>query len=294
MTAKERNYVAECFRRNMKYIKSDVDYECLFNPDNREKIGIKAVEDERKRSINLIFGKEGKKSTKRPRPSVGMNLDDVSPSLRTMLSLEILIDIYTIRKHCNLNEEELDGNTKSFESALLANFCSFTSTDKFFGFLRTYLENVSEQERKGIVMLLLREFHLVDSIPKFYEFISLSINNMPRISEEELEHGFVSTFLLFPSGVILATSLLVHNEDLGNTLCDAFTREQGTSFVRGRYVWQFLSVLVSLVGDERRRSIVKKVRPSLLDIIKESNKEEIEYSKVFLDAIGIDLENIKA
>lgn len=180
MTAKERNYVADCFKRNMKYFKSDVDYAGLFDPNQVEKIDIRMGEDEPKKNSSLVFGRENKKSNRRPRPSFGVELEAVSSPLRTMFLLENLIDLYTVRKHCRLVGDDLDRNVKSFRSLLAANFNRFVSTGEFFGFLGEYMKDAEEGERKEVIVLLQKTFHLVGNASEFYEFVNSSINNIRR------------------------------------------------------------------------------------------------------------------
>ena len=72
---KERNYVADCFKRIMKYFKSNVDYAVLFDPNKAGKFNIRNTKDEPKKNSSVVFGKEYKKSNRRPRPSFGVELN---------------------------------------------------------------------------------------------------------------------------------------------------------------------------------------------------------------------------
>lgn len=292
MTTKEKNYVAECFRRNMRYFKSDLDYSTFFDQARAEKIDIRNSEDEPKKNTSLLFGKESKRGNRKLRPSFGLNLEELSSSLKTKFLLENLVGLYTIRKYCKLTEAGLDENKKSLKSLLLANFNTFVSIGKFFKFLEIYLKEAGEDERKEVIVLLQKTFHLVGNIPQFYEFIDSSINSIPRIPKDSLEPGFTSTFLSFPSGIILATSLLIQNEELSTVFCEMVLAEPTVSFMKDKYAWQFLSVLVSLVEDERQRSIVKKAQPRLVRIFEKPKNEEAEEVKIFLETIGVRPENI--
>lgn len=293
MTVKEKNYVAECFRRNMRYFRSAIDYSVLFGSDPARRIEVEAGGDEPRRTANPVFGRENKKSGRRVKQSLGSGLDEISPSLRTMVLVESLIGMYTIRKHCRLTDDELHKNVESFRSLLLTNFNKFVSVAKFFGFLGDYLSCASEDEGRELIVLLQRSFHLISNTSEFYGFINSAINSIPMVSRDELEPGFMSTFLFFSSGIVLATSLLVQNEDLSTVFYEAFIDEPSLSFMNSRYIWQFLSVLVSLVDYEKQKLVIRKVRPCLLETARKADKEGLGQIKLFLDTIGLGLEDIK-
>lgn len=63
--------------------------------------------------------------------------------------------------------------------------------------------------------------------------------------------------------------------------------------MKDKYSWQFLSVLISLVSDERQKLIVKKAQPRLIEIAEGADAEEIGQIKFFLDTVGVDLEDIR-
>lgn len=284
MTSKEKSYVAECFRRNMKYLRSDVDYAALFSS---QKIEISA-EDEPRRSVSLVFGKESKK--KRLRPSFGMDVEELPCVLRTRCVLETLIDLQTVRRCCNLSEEALQENSSAVQAVLDAEFAGLMSVGKFFGFLAEHMQTASGDGRREAVMHLQRTFHLIGDVSAFYGFVNASINEMPAMQREELEPGFASMFLLFPCGVILATALLIQNEDLSSLFCDAVVADS-SNLARDRYTWQFLSVLVSLVDEERLREVVRKTQPILVELV--SSPEGAGQARQFLDAIGLRPEDIQ-
>ncbi|KMV65053.1 hypothetical protein M970_110940 [Encephalitozoon cuniculi EcunIII-L] len=291
MTAKEKDYVAECLRRNMRYFRSDIDYASLLDP-RQGKIEMRCDDGEPRRSINLVFGKESRKSARRPRPFCGADVQSTKEPLRSMFLVDELIDLYTVRRYCKLSDEDLKENIGLLRSRLLSGFDMYISTTKLLRFLGEYLPFVEEDERKEIMALLQKTFHLVKDVDEFYSSIGALISAMPETSEAELEAGFVSTFLFFPSGVILATSLLIRNEGL----CDVFYRtvlaEPSWPFTRGRYGWQLLSVMISMVDEEKQKSIVKRAKPYLLEIARSPSKGEIDSARVFLDTIGVRMEDL--
>jgi hypothetical protein len=292
MTTKERNYVADCIRRNMKYFKSEVDYSALFAPEKMPKIDISADEEDSKRVLNRVFGKEAKKSSRRPRETFGMSLEELPPFLQSRMMLEELIDLYTIQRFCNVNEEELKRSTEAFRASLDRNFIRFVSIGKFFEFLRGYFLDEAEEGRLNVIQLLQKTFHLIDDVPAFYVFISGVLNYIPVVPSSSLEPGFVPSFLSFPPGTILATALLIQSDELVPVFYDAVIEEPTTHYMRGKYIWQFLAILASSLDEKRLRAIVEKTHPVLLEIIGSRDRDKIEEASVFFRAIGIDPEEV--
>ncbi|ADM12582.1 uncharacterized protein Eint_110820 [Encephalitozoon intestinalis ATCC 50506] len=292
MTSKEKDYVAECLKRNMRYFRSDIDYAVLFR-EGEEKIEVKCDDGEPKRSVNLIFGKENKKSSRRPRPFCGVEVENIREPMRDMFLLEELIDLYTARRYCKLSPEDLRENIEMFREKLLCKFDVFISIAKFVSFLGEYFPFAEEEEKKEVVVLLLRTFHLVKDVPSFYNSIGSLAGCMPQVSEAELEEGFVSTFLFFPSGLILATLLLIQNEALCGVFYEAIIKESGWSFTKSKHGWQFLSVMISIADEEKQKSIVRKARPYLSEVSKEPESDEAKGARLFLEAIGIDMEDLR-
>ncbi|KAG5858999.1 hypothetical protein KMI_09g14260 [Encephalitozoon hellem] len=292
MTAKEKDYVAESLRRNMRYFRSDIDYAALFR-QGQEKIEVRCDDEEPRRNINLVFGKENKKSSRRPRPYCGIDAQDTMQKVRNMLLLEELIDLYTVRRYCKLSEDDLRENIRMLRSGLLSKFGTLISTVKFLRFLGDYFSYIEEDERREIVHLLQKTFHLIEDMPEFYDMMGSLLNSIPLISETDLEDGFVSTFLFFPSGLILATSLLIQNEALCDIFYEATINEPSWPFTKNRYGWQFLSVMISLVSEEKQKSVVKKARPYLLEIARGPDDERMDGAMLFLKAIGADMDELK-
>jgi hypothetical protein len=292
MTAKERSYVADCIRRNMKYFKSEINYSALFCSGKMPKIDISAGEEGSKKVLSLVFGKEAKKSSRRPRETFGLSMEDLSSFLQSKMMLEELIDLYTIQSFCNIDEEELRKSTDAFGASFKKNFIRFVAVGKFFDFLRGYFLEEAEEQRMEVVMLLQKTFHLIGDVSAFYVFISAAVNKIPVVPANSLEPGFVPAFLSFPSGMILATALLIQNEELAPIFHNAVVCEPTTRYVQGKYAWQFLAMLVTALDEQRQRSIVEKMHPTLRQIIGSRDRDRIEEISVFLKAIGVDPEEI--
>lgn len=292
MTTKEKDYVAESLRRNMRYFRSDIDYASLFR-QGQEKIEVKCDDEEPKRSINLVFGKENKKSSRRPRPYCGVDAQSTMAQVRSMLLLEEFIDLYTVRRYCKLSEDDLKENISMLRSSLLSKFDMFISITKFLRFLGEYFSYIEEDERREIMHLLQKTFHLVKDVPEFYNSMGLLLNSVPLVSKSDLEDGFVSTFLFFPSGLILATSLLIRNEALCDVFYEAIINEPSWPFTKNRHGWQFLSVMISMVSEEKQRSIVKKARSYLLEIVKGPNNDNMDGATLFLETIGVEVDEFR-
>lgn len=291
MTTKERDYVAECLRRNMRYFRSDIDYAALLV--GGERIDVRGDDGEPRRSFHLVFGKESRKSARRPRPFFGVPVESTQPALRDKLQLEEVIDLYTVGRRCKLSDEEAAENGNAVRAGLASGFGAFVSIAKFFVFLEEYFAEAGERERREAVGELQRTFHLVKDVAGFYRCIGELVNLIPAVGEAELEAGFVSTFLFFPSGVILATSLLIQNEELCKVFYDAVAADGVWSFTKHRYGWQFLSVLVSTADMEKQKAIVEMARPHLLRIAKDGSKDEIDNVKLFLEAIGVEADDFR-
>lgn len=59
------------------------------------------------------------------------------------------------------------------------------------------------------------------------------------------------------------------------------------------YIWQFMALLALNVDDERKRLIVMDLRERILSIIEEGDATEIRHLNVFLNALGLDAEQLK-
>lgn len=59
------------------------------------------------------------------------------------------------------------------------------------------------------------------------------------------------------------------------------------------YIWQFMALLSLNVDDERKRLVVMDLRERILSIIEEGDATEIRYLNVFLNALGLDAEQLK-
>ncbi|KAM0671753.1 hypothetical protein CWI42_120840 [Ordospora colligata] len=292
MTTKEKDYVAECLRKNTRHFRANIDCSALFDP-NAGKIEVKEEEGEPRKSVCLVFGKKGKKSSKASRISFGIEPECARIELRNTLMLEEIIDLYTINKHCKISETDFEENRRLIESRMQSNFDALVTNRKFFWFLKDYLMNANNSQKHEVLNHLQRTFQHVKDVPAFYELIGTLVDDIPRIPYEDLDPGFVSTFIFFPCGVILATLLLLQNNELCSVMYESTVSKSIELYPSDRYSWQFFSVLISLVDADKQSEIVKLLKPCIIEAVNRYNETEECYVKLFLDAIGIGIEEIQ-
>ncbi|KAH9410621.1 hypothetical protein HK407_12g17520 [Ordospora pajunii] len=292
MTTKEKDYVAECLRKNVRYFRSNIDCSALFDL-NAGKIEVREDEGELRKSVCLVFGKRGKKSSKASRISFGIEPECARAELRNALMLEEVIDLYTINRYCKINESDFEENRRLMSSRMQSSFGVFVTNRKFFWFLKGYFKYADENEKHEILNHLQKTFQHVKDVPDFYELIGSLVDDIPKMSCECLDSGFVSTFLFFPSGVILATLFLLQNNELCDAMYESAISKSTESYPSDRYSWQFFSVLVSLVDAAKQTEIVRLLKPCIIEAVSKYNEPEECHVKLFLDAIGIGIEEIQ-
>ena len=59
------------------------------------------------------------------------------------------------------------------------------------------------------------------------------------------------------------------------------------------YIWQFMALLALNMDDERKRAIVLELRERILAIVAEGERSEVKHLNVFLNALGLDAEQLK-
>ena len=59
------------------------------------------------------------------------------------------------------------------------------------------------------------------------------------------------------------------------------------------YIWQFMALLALNLDDERKRAIVLELRERIIAIVGEGNRGEVRHLNVFLNALGLDAEQLK-
>jgi hypothetical protein len=59
------------------------------------------------------------------------------------------------------------------------------------------------------------------------------------------------------------------------------------------YIWQFMALLALNIEDERKRAIVLELRERILAIVAEGERSEVKHLNVFLNALGLDAEQLK-
>lgn len=292
MTEKEKNYVAECIKKNLKYLKTEINYSFLFSKPESQKIPITLNNETPKKTQTCFFGRDTRKSRRSLKESASIPDGNLSLIMKTRVVLEDIEFLFSMRRYCDAGSEENEKNSAMLISALSENFGRLVSIPKFFKFLEKYVVESTEAERLSIIIMLQKSFHLIEDIQEFYDFISKSINLIPKMSKEQFESGFTNSFLSFPCGLILSTALLIQNNTLSDIFYLTVNDEPTTRYISGKYVWQFLAVLISLLNEEQQQNIVIKVQPRLVEIVKNKDEEELEHAKVFLKSIGVTADDI--
>lgn len=293
MTVKEKDYVAECFRRNMKYFKSDIEYHVLFASEEKSKITFeRREENDEKRALNLVFGKEGRKSIKKPRIAVGLSRDGLGPSICTQASIEDLLDKLTVIRRCELTKEEEELAMSDILSILKSGFNKFVSYNKIWRFLHGFLKVCQPEDRVVVMTHLQRCFHLITDVPTFYEFVDSTFDYFPEISTNGLEKGFARTFLSFPAGIILATSMLLKNSGLQNMFFESIIDTHPSVYTKDKYSWQFLAILVTFLDPARHKRVLGKTQERIVEIVERGDKKELHDAMDFFEVIGVKTDDI--
>ncbi|KAF9764174.1 hypothetical protein NGRA_0768 [Nosema granulosis] len=285
MTEKEREYVAECFLRNVKYLSSSIDYKNIFNSPS-VKMDNPFVDQSDKKIPGNYFGRELKKTIKTPNHHSGIPIDHLNYNLRLRYKLEDIISKLIFHKYYTVNDTTVQDTleTVNLEIEELVSF------DKFFILLDYLISEIETHSIKFIYISLVNNYESIRNPDPLRSFLDTNLSRLPAVEYDEIPKAFIERFMYNDSGILLATSLIIINNDLvGYFYYYIIVNE--SSFLDNDYIWMFLAVLISLVDDDKKFKLVEITRMKIFEL-KQKGGEKFDKTEYFLKAIGLSKEDV--
>lgn len=225
------------------------------------------------------------KSIKLPRLMTESNITIVD-DIAVKLKIEELIDEFICKKYkirdFRLMECFLANEHKIHE---------FFKVQKF----RTLLCDIfktDDIDLKNIFLLaLLKKSQLIVDYGNISEFFDHLVSYMPILPIEEIEKtDFSNNFMFNLPGVLLATLLLINQEDLTHVFFLTLkTRIEYLFDIQLKYVWRFLAILIINLSDNDKIWLITTIRDKIIRVVSSQNVKQLEYLSPFLEALDLEI-----
>lgn len=242
MSQKEKDYIAFCFNRSFKSLKTDIDYGLIFAG---KKIEYDFKQD--KKEIKTIFGKHHKRSRKYFRVSANTETSFLENSLLICQFFEI----FTILKYV-----ELDAQTSAdIESNILSYFSEYFevlgNSSKMYALLGDAMTILSSDSQERIMRLFFTKSDIIKDADLLFEFLDKNMQRLPA------NDSFIHPNLWRTnSGCLLGLFLILKNEKHLDAIFNSFIASET---VDCKYLHKLSEVLESLCNDQKKAEIRKKV-----------------------------------
>jgi hypothetical protein len=206
----------------------------------------------------------------------------------TKYKLESLIKKLIKNKYYETKPE--DSTVQDVLNVVKLEIDHFVSFDIFFTLLDYLIHQISPIDTKMIYISLINNYETVKTPSLVQDFLNSNLELIPSVSYNEIPKSFTEKFMYKDSGILLATSLIINNNDLAGYFYYYITITD-PGFLNSDYIWMFLAVLVSLVDDDKKFKLVEITRDEIIKL-KNTNLEKFEKTEIFLRAIGVTKEDI--
>ena len=319
MTEKEKNYVSNIFRKKINTMNKIYNVEIFFSKDlnvTEKQIEVKefqipvvngtpqnllkelkdiritptAEKDKNDASTDRKNLKTKKisfiKSLKLPRLMLESDVavvDDIAVKFK----IELMIDEFICKKYM-IRESKLQDFIKENANRIH----EFFKVAKFRKLLRDIIEDDDEETKKIVILALLLKSQLIVDYGKISEFFDYLVAFTPKIETEEiLKVRFIDNFMFNLPGVLLATLLLINQEELAPLFFDSLKFKIEYLFdVELKFVWRFLAILYINLIDEQKQWLIDRLRDKISDVAFSQDQARIDDMGPFLEALGLDSE----
>lgn len=328
MTEKEKNYVAHIFRKKINTIHKIYNYEIFFekkenknlentpsvkeiqikmnssgnkmlideikgikiNPKNAEFDNTKAKDEQTGNKQNQKMKKISfVKSVKLPRLMVESNLSHVE-DIAIKLEIENMIDEFICKKYnireCKLQKLIQDASEKIHE---------FFKVSKFRKLIQDILEDDDNETKQLIILVLLKKSHLIIDDDKTSDFFDYLVSFIPKLNPVEIRKiGFFENFVFNLTGVLLATLLLINQEELAPIFYNTIqSRMEYLLDVKPKFVWRFLAILAINLSDNEKKWMIRRLKDRIVQVALSNDENSIQDMGLFLDALGLNSDDLK-
>ncbi|KAG0439913.1 hypothetical protein DMUE_2117 [Dictyocoela muelleri] len=220
----------------------------------------------------------------------------------------------------NSDDKNINGN--DLDDFEIENFSNLIKIKKFFPLLRELLS----LKKKGVILSILNNSHeilpkkeVLEIFEEFYDHFPViyfydkkgcvikndeNNNTIPDYNSNDLESvsdnmsseftlvlktnsPFLNNFIENGTGLTLGIILLLKNPELSTHFYKKIM-EMPIRFLDNsdEFIWKFLTILVSNLGEEERKNIVFMMKDRIYECL--SEKKDLDNINMFLEAIGIE------